>query len=147
MIAEFGLAALVDAKGGTLSGGERRRVELARALASQPDVLLADEPFSALDPMATQQICNHLRRFAERGVGVLLTDHDVAHALELCDRIYILNVGQIIFVGTPEEVAQNPRVRHTYLGERFLYSGFEVDRQDVKPCNSETSLEGRWDST
>ncbi len=115
----FGLSELASARGHTLSGGERRRVELARAFAMSPKVLLADEPFAALDPLAKAGVSKLLRGFCDQGVGVLLTDHDVAQALALCDRIYILFEGKVICTGSPEEVAEDPRVRDTYLGERF----------------------------
>ena len=126
VIQEFGLTHLAIAKGRTLSGGERRRVELARAFAAEPKILLADEPFAALDPLTTNQVCREVRRFADNGVGVLLTDHNVAQTLHVCDRVYILHEGRLIFVGTPEEVRQDPTVRETYLGNRFFEAATAV---------------------
>jgi lipopolysaccharide export system ATP-binding protein len=115
----FGLSHLTNTKGRNLSGGERRRVELARAFATKPAILLADEPFAALDPLAMAEVSKLLAGFCSQGVGVLLTDHNVAQALALCDRVYILFEGKVICTGSPEEVAENPKVRDTYLGERF----------------------------
>jgi len=119
-LTHFGLNQLRTARGNQLSGGELRRVELARAFATRPQVMLVDEPFAALDPMASEEVSKFLREFSRKGTGVLLSDHDVGQSLSLCDRIYILSEGQIIFVGSPEQVAQNVRVRDIYLGERLF---------------------------
>jgi len=127
VLTQFGLTALASAKGRNLSGGERRRVELARVFAGQPRVLLADEPFNSLDPMATQEVARILRKFTQSGVGVLITDHDIEQTLALCDRIYIILDGRVICEGTSEDVAQNSRVRDTYLGERVRGTSMETD--------------------
>ena len=119
LLERFGLIELASARGGTLSGGERRRVEIIRALAAAPKILLVDEPFAGLDPVATTRISAHLRTLAQDGVGVLLTDHDARQALETCDRIYILSGGVLIRTGTSAEVAMDPSVRALYLGHHF----------------------------
>ncbi|MEE2757399.1 MAG: ATP-binding cassette domain-containing protein [Myxococcota bacterium] len=119
LMKRFGLEKLAQAKGSNLSGGEKRRVELARGFGVTPTVLLADEPFAALDPIAVQDVSMHLRQIAKRGTAVLLTDHDVSQSLALCDQIYILHEGNIICRGDPDEVAQNIRVRDTYLGTHY----------------------------
>ncbi|MCB9551250.1 MAG: LPS export ABC transporter ATP-binding protein [Myxococcales bacterium] len=119
LLADFGLAALAGARGETLSGGERRRVELVRAFAAAPRVLLVDEPFAGLDPRAAAGIADHLARLADRGVGVLLTDHDVRQALEVCARVYILAHGEVLGAGPPAVIRDDPNVRARYLGDRF----------------------------
>jgi lipopolysaccharide export system ATP-binding protein len=119
LLASFGLADRAHARGETLSGGERRRVELLRALAARPKLLLCDEPFSGLDPRASAQMATHLRALARDGVGVLLTDHDVGQTLEVCDRLYIVAAGTVLLHGTPAEIAVDARARSQYLGDRF----------------------------
>jgi lipopolysaccharide export system ATP-binding protein len=119
ILSRFGLAGLADVPAEHLSGGERRRVELARAFASDAKILIVDEPFAALDPIAVNEVSRYLRECALEGIGVLLTDHYVGQALDLCHRIYILYEGRVICSGSAEEVAQNPMVRHTYLGGNF----------------------------
>lgn len=116
----FGLRDLADDRGATLSGGERRRVEIARAFAADPRILLVDEPFAALDPKAATTVAEHLRHLASAGVGVLLTDHDARQTLVACDRVYILDRGVLLLEGTPDEVAADPRVRDAYLGADFV---------------------------
>ena len=122
VIEEFALTELQQAKGGTLSGGERRRVELARTLASAPSIILADEPFAALDPIASQGVAQMLGGVAKSGVGVLITDHDVQQSLSICDRVYILHAGEIIASGKPESVIENEQVRSIYFGTLFGHS-------------------------
>ena len=122
VVDQFALTELQQAKGGTLSGGERRRVELARTLASAPSVILADEPFAALDPIASQGVAQMLRAVAKSGVGVLITDHDVQQSLSICDRVYILHAGEIITSGKPESVIENEQVRTIYFGTLFGHS-------------------------
>lgn len=119
LLEEFRLQHVAETRGEHLSGGERRRLEIARALASDPKFLLFDEPFAGVDPISVNEIKDNIRNLSQRGLGVLLTDHNVRETLDLCDRAYIVNEGHIIASGTPEEVSLNERVREVYLGEEF----------------------------
>jgi lipopolysaccharide export system ATP-binding protein len=105
--------------GVALSGGERRRVEIARALAAEPRFMLLDEPFAGVDPLSVLDIQRIIRELTERGIGVLITDHNVRETLGVCARAYIVNQGTVIAAGTAEEVLANPQVREVYLGESF----------------------------
>lgn len=102
-----------------LSGGERRRVEIARALATEPRFILLDEPFAGVDPITVLEIQQLIRHLQERGVGVLITDHNVRETLKICDRAYILNAGRVLTAGTPGDILYNEAVRRVYLGEDF----------------------------
>ena len=102
-----------------LSGGERRRVEIARALAAEPRFMLLDEPFAGVDPLSVLDIQRIIRELTQRGIGVLITDHNVRETLGVCGRAYIVNQGSVIASGTAEEVLANPQVREVYLGESF----------------------------
>jgi lipopolysaccharide export system ATP-binding protein len=106
-------------RGDSLSGGERRRVEIARALAAEPRFMLLDEPFAGVDPLSVTDIQRIIRFLSERGIGVLITDHNVRETLGICDRAYIVNEGRIIAEGTPEAILENRRVREVYLGHDF----------------------------
>jgi lipopolysaccharide export system ATP-binding protein len=103
----------------SLSGGERRRVEIARALASNPRFILLDEPFAGVDPIAVLDIQKIVRFLKERGIGVLITDHNVRETLGICDRAYIINAGSVMAEGKPDEIIYNESVRKVYLGENF----------------------------
>jgi lipopolysaccharide export system ATP-binding protein len=102
-----------------LSGGERRRVEIARALATRPQFMLLDEPFAGIDPIAIGDIRQLVRQLTARGIGVLITDHNVRETLELVDRALIIHEGRVLMEGNPQEIVENPEVRRLYLGEEF----------------------------
>ncbi|MBF0339514.1 MAG: LPS export ABC transporter ATP-binding protein [Magnetococcales bacterium] len=116
---ELGVAHLERSMGYALSGGERRRVEVARALAIEPRYILLDEPFAGVDPLAVADIQSIIRHLAKRGIGILITDHNVRETLGICDHAYILNQGSVLANGTPEEVVRDPQVRAMYLGQDF----------------------------
>jgi lipopolysaccharide export system ATP-binding protein len=119
LLAEFGIAHVRDTPGIALSGGERRRVEIARALATHPSYILLDEPLAGIDPIAVTEIRNLVRHLKDRGIGVLITDHNVRDALDIIDRAYIIHEGQVLKEGLPGEIVGDRDVRRVYLGERF----------------------------
>lgn len=119
LLAEFGIGHLRRTPALALSGGERRRVEIARALASQPSYMLLDEPLAGIDPIAVGEIRDLVGHLKDRGIGVLITDHNVRETLGIIDRAYILHDGQVLMEGRPEEVVAHEDVRRVYLGERF----------------------------
>jgi lipopolysaccharide export system ATP-binding protein len=119
LLAEFGIGHLRRTPALALSGGERRRVEIARALASQPSYILLDEPLAGIDPIAVGEIRDLVRHLKDRGIGVLITDHNVRETLEIIDRAYIMHDGQVLMEGAPDEVVAHEDVRRVYLGERF----------------------------
>ena len=119
LLAEFAIEHLRRAPALALSGGERRRVEIARALATQPSFMLLDEPFAGIDPIAIGEIRKLVQHLKERGIGVLITDHNVRETLDIIDRAYIIHDGEVMTEGTPKEVVSNIDVRRVYLGERF----------------------------
>ena len=119
LLEEFSVSHLADSLGQALSGGERRRVEIARALATEPRVILLDEPFAGVDPISISDIKSIITHLKERNIGVLITDHNVRETLDICERAYIVGEGHVIASGTPTEVLANDRVRNTYLGEHF----------------------------
>lgn len=119
LLEEFGLQRFVNARGDSLSGGERRRVEIARAIATEPAFLLLDEPFTGIDPIAVSDIQVMIRQLRDRGLGVLITDHQVRETLAIVDRAYILNDGEIVVSGSAQEVMDDPLAREYYLGESF----------------------------
>jgi lipopolysaccharide export system ATP-binding protein len=126
MLNEFGLQKVRKQNALSLSGGERRRVEIARALATSPDFLLLDEPFTGIDPIAIDEIQKIIIRLKEtRGLGILITDHNVRETLNITDRTYIIRNGEILVHGSPEEVAVNPVAKKFYLGQRFKYENSE----------------------
>jgi lipopolysaccharide export system ATP-binding protein len=119
LLGELHVAHLRDAPALSLSGGERRRVEICRALATRPAFILLDEPFAGVDPIAVLDIQRIIRFLRERGIGVLITDHNVRETLGICDRAYIINEGSVLASGKPEEIVYNENVRRVYLGEHF----------------------------
>jgi len=122
LVSEFGLARVRKNPGYALSGGERRRVEIARALVIDPWYILLDEPFAGIDPIAVLDIQGIIRRLKALGIGVLITDHNVRETLKITDRAYIINNGEILRAGTPSELSVDPQVRKIYLGEEFSLS-------------------------
>jgi lipopolysaccharide export system ATP-binding protein len=119
LLDEFHIAHIRHSPSVSLSGGERRRVEIARALATEPAFMLLDEPFAGIDPIAIGDIRKLVRQLTARGIGVLITDHNVRETLELIDRAYIIHEGVVLTEGTPDEIVDNPDVRRHYLGEEF----------------------------
>ncbi|MFN3852985.1 MAG: LPS export ABC transporter ATP-binding protein [Phreatobacter sp.] len=119
LLDEFNITRLRKSPAIALSGGERRRLEIARALATKPSFMLLDEPFAGIDPIAVGDIQTLVRHLKERGIGVLITDHNVRETLGLIDRAYIIHSGQVLMEGTPDEIVANPDVRRLYLGEEF----------------------------
>ncbi len=119
LLAEFGIAHLRRTPALALSGGERRRLEIARAIASQPNYILLDEPLAGIDPIAVAEIRELVSHLKDRGIGVLITDHNVRETLEIIDRAYIMHDGQVMMEGPPHEVVAHEGVRRVYLGERF----------------------------
>ncbi len=119
LLSEFGITHLRRSPSLALSGGERRRLEIARALASQPNYILLDEPLAGIDPIAVGEIRDLVSHLKERGIGVLITDHNVRETLEIIDRAYIMHGGQVLMQGAPQEVVENEDVRRVYLGENF----------------------------
>ena len=118
-IEEFNLKDICDLKGRQLSGGQRRKVEIARTLVSDPKMILLDEPFAGIDPIAIEDIKSVLRKLKSKNIGILITDHNVRETLELCDNAAIINSGEIIAYGTKEELIANKNVREVYLGNMY----------------------------
>ena len=119
LLEEFNIARLRDNSGMSLSGGERRRVEIARALAADPKFILLDEPFAGVDPISVNDIKEIILHLRNRGIGILITDHNVRETLDVCEKSYIVNAGQIIAQGTADEVLSNTKVKDVYLGKDF----------------------------
>jgi lipopolysaccharide export system ATP-binding protein len=119
LLDELDVKQLAGSRGYALSGGERRRVEITRALVTCPDFLLLDEPFAGIDPLAVNDIQKIIARLKEKGIGLLISDHNVRETLKVCDRAYILNEGVILEEGDPEQIASSPKARRIYLGEEF----------------------------
>jgi lipopolysaccharide export system ATP-binding protein len=119
LLAELGIQRLARSRAGDLSGGERRRLEISRALATDPSFMLLDEPFAGIDPLAVIDIKGIIRHLKSKGIGVLISDHNVRETLEVCDRAYILSDGTVIEAGTPQQIAASETARRIYLGDSF----------------------------
>ena len=119
LLDELQIGHVADQLGASLSGGERRRCEIARALAANPRLMLLDEPFAGVDPISVGEIQRIVKHLKDRGIGVLITDHNVRETLGICDRAYILNAGSVLAQGAPDALLANPDVRRVYLGETF----------------------------
>ena len=119
LMEEFHVAHLADSRGISLSGGERRRVEIARALAIEPAFILLDEPFAGVDPISVNDIKTIIRALKDRGIGILVTDHNVRDTLDICEKAYIVNEGTILAQGDPPAILANAQVREVYLGQQF----------------------------
>jgi lipopolysaccharide export system ATP-binding protein len=119
LLAQMGLETVRQSKAYMLSGGERRRLEIARSLTLQPSFILLDEPFSGIDPLTVRDLQDSIRELSRSGIGVLITDHSVRETLTVTDRAYIVNHGKIMAKGTPQELSNNPEVRRVYLGDNF----------------------------
>jgi lipopolysaccharide export system ATP-binding protein len=126
LIERFGLAEVAASQGKYLSGGERRKLEIARAMVTEPSLILLDEPFSGVDPIAVQDLQEEIRRLVASGVSILITDHNVERTLEVVDKAYIIDHGKVIASGSPAEIVRNEIVRRTYLGS--IFSGDEFDQ-------------------
>jgi len=119
LLDELGIKHLMTQKASVLSGGERRRLEISRALATDPSFMLLDEPFAGIDPLAVIDIKKIIKHLKKRGIGILISDHNVRETLEVCDKAYILNDGKVIESGTPDEIASSEIARRIYLGDEF----------------------------
>jgi lipopolysaccharide export system ATP-binding protein len=119
LMGEFRITHIARSKGYALSGGERRRVEIARALVTRPRFMLLDEPFAGIDPIAVVDIQNTIKDLKERGIGVMISDHNVRETLGVCDKAYILNAGEVLEYGDPKQIADSKKAREIYLGEKF----------------------------
>jgi lipopolysaccharide export system ATP-binding protein len=125
LIARFGLAEVAGSQGRFLSGGERRKLEIARAMVTEPSLILLDEPFSGVDPITVQDLQNDIRQLVATGVSILITDHNVERTLEVANKAYIIDHGKVLAEGTPGQIIQNEIVKKTYLGNTF--DGDEYD--------------------
>jgi len=119
LLEEFHITHIRDSMGMALSGGERRRVEIARALAMEPSFILLDEPFAGVDPISVNDIKQTVKHLQDRGIGILITDHNVRETLDICEKAYIVSEGTILASGTPETILASPAVRDAYLGDQF----------------------------
>jgi lipopolysaccharide export system ATP-binding protein len=135
LLEELGLSPLRKQKAYSLSGGERRRVEITRALVLSPSYILLDEPFAGIDPIAVLEIQSIIHQLKSKGIGIIITDHNVRETLGVCDRAYILNGGCILEAGTPEKIARSQKAREIYLGDGFEFSekpkSKRIDKRDV----------------
>jgi lipopolysaccharide export system ATP-binding protein len=133
LLEQFGLRAVRANAARTVSGGERRKLEIARALITNPKLILLDEPFSGVDPIAVEGLRHEILRLRERGIALLVTDHNVRETLKVTDRSYVLDQGRVIAVGTPQEIISDPRVREAYLGHTFEGTEFGLPPTSSRP--------------
>jgi lipopolysaccharide export system ATP-binding protein len=126
LIERFALSEVADSQGRFLSGGERRKLEIARAMVTDPSLILLDEPFSGVDPIAVEDLQREIRRLVASGVSILVTDHNVERTLEVVDRAYIIDHGRVIGAGTPAQIVRTDTVRKHYLGN--IFTGTEFDK-------------------
>ena len=133
LLEDFGISQIAESKGYMLSGGERRRTEIARALATEPQFILLDEPFAGIDPIAVEDIMRIVHDLKNRGIGVLVTDHNVHETLSITDRSYLLFEGKIIKSGSAQELADDPEARRLYLGESFRLDRYDESRVRSTP--------------
>ena len=117
ILQEFDIESIALQKGNELSGGQRRRVEIARSIALSPKFIMLDEPFAGIDPIAIQELKNLIEKLSKKGLGILISDHNVKATMDICEEIFVINQGSIISKGTPKEISQNEKVKRTYLGE------------------------------
>ncbi len=129
LLEELDIAHLAKNRASSLSGGERRRVEITRSLVLQPHFILLDEPFAGIDPIAVEEIKRIIRSLRDKGIGVIVSDHNVRETLEVCDRAYILNEGHILEEGPPEKIARSRKARRIYLGEEFQWEAKQRERR------------------
>jgi lipopolysaccharide export system ATP-binding protein len=129
LLDELDMARLAKSKAYTLSGGEKRRLEITRALVTSPKLLLLDEPFSGIDPIAVYEVQKIVRRLKERGLGILITDHNVRETLKLVDRAYLIHKGEVVYEGVGEEMVNDPKAREIYLGPEFNYEAAGWQRE------------------
>ena len=125
LLAQFGLENVAESQARTCSGGERRKLEIARALVTEPKLILLDEPFSGVDPLAVEDLQNEIKRLTTMGIAVLITDHNVHQTLRVCERAYIINEGKVLREGTPKELINDEAVRRSYLGSMFRGDEFD----------------------
>jgi len=150
LLNELGLTSLRRQKAYSLSGGERRRVEITRALVLSPSFILLDEPFAGIDPIAVLDIQTIVRQLKSKGIGIIITDHNVRETLGVCDRAYILNEGRILEEGTPENIARSQKAREIYLGDGFELTGGhrkkEEEKKEEEKKDADPPVQGRlWE--
>jgi len=133
LLAQFGLDVVRKNMAKNVSGGERRKLEIARALITNPRLILLDEPFSGVDPKAVEELRHEIQRLRESGIAILLTDHNVHETLKVTDRSYVIHKGEVVKAGSPHEIINDPRVRETYLGNTFKGDEFEPDQVESTP--------------
>ena len=139
LLAQFSLTHKANDAARTCSGGERRKLEIARALVTDPKLILLDEPFSGVDPIAVEDLQAEIRALTQRGISILITDHNVQQTLRVCDRAYIMNSGRVLAEGTPKELINSEMVRNAYLGSMFR--GDEFDEPDEVPTQPNSDRE------